>query len=109
MAKQFAYTQNQQGIVTMSFDEYMRIVKICELIDDNSTNLDFDEMRLVFSSRDQWPTVHDLEFLEAGKNFAQMFPYLVYYYEVYTTEDAGFEKTKKYLHDLFERKLHISD
>ncbi len=109
MAKTNRYTVNQQGVVTMSFDGYIEIVNVCERVKKQSEDPDFTDVRMKFTSMDVWPTVADLKILDVESDFAAKLPYLVFYYEVYETDDPGFQATKDYLQDLFKRKLIICD
>lgn len=99
----------ESGKYAISWDEYNHVVDICEKIKDNTDSPKVYDNKIKFTQSNAWPSVEALANHEIEEQFELYFPYLVYYLDVYSSDDPEYKRTEKYIQQLFDEYLEITD
>lgn len=93
--------QNKLKKIRISESEYNLLVEKGKKIEKETDDQYSREYKKQFFQKNQFPTITELG--EHGVIFRlkEFLPYLVFYYEVYQTDDENFENTYKLLDDIF--------
>ena len=99
----------KDGKLHMSFEDYMKIVQICEKIDENTKSKQLYDQKQKLSNKENPPTVSDMIIHDVEGKLPQYFPYLVYYSEVYDNPNPEFKETKNYINHLLRKHVQFEE
>ena len=94
-------------ITNRNYEKRVIIARKIEELWQNRTAPDSERKR-VFTQRDHYPTIDDMKKHKIWENLEEYLDYLIYYAEVYKTDDPNWKKNKKYILDLLTENLIIA-
>ena len=99
--------KRKSGNYWIKESEYEKVVEICRNIYNNVNSQEYLDPRMRFVQSDRFPTVEDLQTHDYKGNFQTYFPYLVYYQDVYESDDPEFKKSVQYIADILYDMVEI--
>ena len=102
-----AFQKNNSGSVCMTFDDYDRMVTIAEKIDACSMDINTRDKKLLFSEKDNFPHVEDLISHNVESQIEKYLPYLIYYAEVFESDDPEFQKSRDFINHILSDHLEL--
>lgn len=95
--------------VVMTYDEYDTIVETCEKVKENANDVTNFDAKKKFMQMDRFPKVDEIVAHHVEEHLDQYLPYLIFYLEVYESDDPEFKRTKAYLRDLLCDLVELHD
>ena len=101
------YQEAHDGKICMTFDSYDAMVEIAEQLNRHEGQAHLDATSVSFTKSDYFPTIDDLMSHNANEDLVTFLPYLIYYAEVYDTDDENFVETRDYIRRLLKNRLEL--
>lgn len=89
--------------VRISEKEYKDLIKKGELVKEETDNPNSRNYKRQFFQQNQYPTLTELGEHNVIYRLKEFLPYLIFYYEVYESDDIEFKETYKLLDDIFNK------
>lgn len=92
-------------MIRIARSKYEHLLQAAKRLDDNTLH----DQGTVFTARNIYPAISDLESHHVRENFRKFMPYVLYYAEIYQTDDPEFVPVQDYLKDMCAECLDVVD
>ena len=94
-------------MVRIDEDVYNRYVELGHKVDEYFDNAEMRLWRCRFTQKHAFPTVEELEEHNVRENIEKYLPYLIYYAEIYESDNEEYQRTRQFLRKLLRENVEI--
>lgn len=101
------FPEEKVQVISITYDEYDQLVEDAEKIAGFKTLPEGCDPKYLMT--DYTPTVDDLRNHDVEHHLQQFLPLLIYYAEVFESNDPEYEKVRSYIHNILRSHLDVYD